>query len=291
MSLRFTLILLFSFAYLTTPVWVSAEIQTITTLHTYIMGDNDSRNDARQLCFLEAKRKVLEKAGSFIQSHSVVNNMELTKDQIISYSAAILSVETVKEEFGFNNGQNMITLTVKAEVDIEQVKKLVGAIVADRSLADRVSHQQQQIRQLEGQLQALNSRLGTAAIDSVGELRKERTVVIENIDEVEKKRIIARNRIREENTGISRNSELIKTYISLRMTMEEVKGLIGEPLKRHWYRSNRSTNKEGDQWLYGELWVCFNEPLRERDYRVYEIAPGIPNTDIGDMCLLNRLKK
>jgi hypothetical protein len=56
-----------------TPVGVvSAEVQTITTSHTYVMGDNDSRNDARQLCFLEAKRKVLEKAGSFIQSHSVV---------------------------------------------------------------------------------------------------------------------------------------------------------------------------------------------------------------------------
>src|SRR5262249_47609444 len=135
-----------------------AETQTITATHTYVMGDNDSRNDARQLCFLEAKRKVLEKAGTFIQSHSVVNNMELTKDQISSYSAAVLSVETVKEEVGFNNGQNTLTLTVKADVDTDQVKQLVEAIQADKRLQDSVAKQQQQILQLEQQVQMLNSR-------------------------------------------------------------------------------------------------------------------------------------
>ena len=45
-----------------------AATQTITVSHSYTLGDNDSRNDARHLCFLEAKRKVLEQAGSFIQS-------------------------------------------------------------------------------------------------------------------------------------------------------------------------------------------------------------------------------
>ena len=59
-----------------------AGVQTITASHTYVLGDNDSRNDARHLCFLEAKRKVLEMAGVYIQSHDVVTNAELTKSQI-----------------------------------------------------------------------------------------------------------------------------------------------------------------------------------------------------------------
>src|SRR5690348_6801244 len=113
---------------------IEAEIQAITATHTYVMGDNDSRNDARQLCFLEAKRKVLEQAGSLIQSSSEVKNFELTKDQISSYSAAVLSVEIIKEEFGFSNGHNSLTLTVKSDVDIADVRKRLAAIIADKSL-------------------------------------------------------------------------------------------------------------------------------------------------------------
>ena len=48
-----------------------AETKTIYASHEYIMGDNDSKNDARHMCFLEAKRKALEKAGTYISSHTV----------------------------------------------------------------------------------------------------------------------------------------------------------------------------------------------------------------------------
>src|SRR3970040_411089 len=88
-----------------------AEVQTITATYTYILGDNDSRNDARQLCFLQAKREVLQKAESFIQSQSVVHTFDLNKDQMTSYSAAVLSVEIVKEDVGLSNGQHTLTLT------------------------------------------------------------------------------------------------------------------------------------------------------------------------------------
>ena len=91
-------------AALILPTSAFAEVQTVTATHTYILGDNDSRNDARQLCFLQAKREVLEQAERFIQSQSVVTNFELTKDQIAPYSTAVLSVEIVKEDIGFSNG-------------------------------------------------------------------------------------------------------------------------------------------------------------------------------------------
>src|ERR1041385_1086997 len=90
-------------AALVIPTIAIAGTHTITTTHTYVMGDNDSRNDARRLCFLEAKRKVLEQAGTLIQSSSEVINLQLTKDQMTSYSAAIVSVETLDETFDHKN--------------------------------------------------------------------------------------------------------------------------------------------------------------------------------------------
>ena len=133
-------------AALTLPTVVSAETQTLIATHTYIMGDNDSRNDARQLCFLEAKRKVLEKAGVYIESVSEVKDFQLTKDKITSFAAAILRVEIVKENFAFENGHNTLTLTVKSDVDGADVQMRLAAIVADKGLQDRIAGQQQQIR-------------------------------------------------------------------------------------------------------------------------------------------------
>src|SRR5712692_4554404 len=214
------------------PTGAFAEVQTITATHTYILGDNDSRNDARQLCFLQAKREVLEKAESFIRSHSVVNNFELTKDQITSYSAAVLSVEIVKEDVGFNSGQYTLTQTVKADVDVGQVNTLLAAIVADKNVADRVAQQQQQIRELEEHVQTLNSRLSVATSGTASELRKERTVVFENIVGLDHVQLVATQRIAREKETIQQKTENILKYVLRDMTPQEVLSLVGEPVKK-----------------------------------------------------------
>lgn len=229
------------------PTVSSAEVKTITATHTYIMGDNDSRNDARQLCFLEAKRKVLEKAGSFIQTSTEVRNFQFTKDQISSYSAAVLSVEITKEDFGFSNGHNTLTVTVKADVDIDDVQKRLAAIVADKSLQERITAQQQQIQQLEQQVQALNSRLSVAPVSSTGELRKERTVVFGNIRELENIKIEAIQRI-------TAKTDIIRRYIIKNMNVEEVVRILGQPQKRE---GNFNSYPYSESWFYGEKWICF----------------------------------
>ena len=43
------------------PCISHAKMETIYAHNKYIMGDNDSKNDAGRMCFLEAKRKVLER--------------------------------------------------------------------------------------------------------------------------------------------------------------------------------------------------------------------------------------
>jgi hypothetical protein len=274
-------------AALILPTSAFAEVQTITATHTYILGDNDSRNDARQLCFLQAKQKVLEKAESFIQSQSVVNNFELTKDQITSYSAAVLSVEIVKEDVDFSNGQTTLTLTVKADVDGDQVNALLAAIVADKSLADRVTQQQQQTRELEEQVQTLNSRLSVATSGTASELRKERKVVFENIAGLDHIQLVATQRIAREKETIQQKTEMILKYVLRDMTPQEVLSLVGEPLKKGLF----SSSGFGLNWYYGELWICFDEPLGLEDWRVEGIGRAGPSPNPIRVCANNLLSQ
>ena len=262
------------------PTDALAEVQTITATHTYILSDYDSRNDARQLCFLQAKQTVLEQAESFIQSQSDVNNFELTKDQITSYSAAVLSVEIVKEDIGFSNGQHTLTLTVKADVDVDQVNHLLAAIVADKNLADRVAQQQQQIRELEGQVQTLNSRVSIATPGATSALRKERTVVFESIAELDRIQLVVTQRIAREKETIHQKTENILKYVLRDMTPQEVVSLVGEPVKKGLF----SSSGFGLNWYYGELWICFDEPLGLEDWRVEGIGRAGPSPNPIHVC-------
>jgi hypothetical protein len=274
-------------AALILPTGAFAEVQTITATHTYILGDNDSRNDARQLCFLQAKREVLEQAESFIQSHSVINNFELTKDQITSYSAAVLSVEIVKEDVGLSNGHNTLTLTVKTDVDVDQVNTLLAAIVADKSVADRVAQQQQQVLELEGQVQTMNSRLSVATSGTASELRKERNVVLENIAGLDRIQLVATQRIVREKETIQQKTESILKYVLRDMTPHEVLSLVGEPVKRGLF----SSSGFGLNWYYGELWICFDEPLGLEDWRVEGIGRAGPSPNPIRVCSNNLLSQ
>jgi Cu/Ag efflux protein CusF len=129
-----------------------AEVQTFTATHTYILGDHDSKEDARQRCLLETKRKILEQAGVYIESSSEVKNFDLTKDKITSFAAAVMQVKDTKEEVGFQQGHMTMTLTITATADLAEVRRQMGARQLDADARDTVAAQQERLKYLEAQL-------------------------------------------------------------------------------------------------------------------------------------------
>ena len=149
-------------AALVLPTVAVAEIQTLTATHTYILGDHDSKDDARQRCLLETKRKILEQASVYIESASEVKDLDLTKDKITSFAAAVMQVKATKEEVGFENGHITLTLTLTATVDSAEVQKLLAARQLDAGVRDDVAVQQERLKRLEAQLEAMQRQIGNA---------------------------------------------------------------------------------------------------------------------------------
>lgn len=166
-------------------------------------------------------------------------------------------MEIIKEDVGSSNGKNRLTLTVEADVDVDQVNTLLAAIVADKNITARVAEQHRQIRELEGQVQTLNSRLSVAIPGAASELRKERNVVLETIAGLDQIQLVAIQRIAREKETIQQKTEMILKYVNRDMTSQEVLSLVGEPVKKVLF----SSSGFGLNWYYGELWICFDEPL------------------------------
>ena len=67
--------------------------------------------------FLEAKRKVIEKAGTYLSSRPQGVNGKLSKDEINTYTAALVKAETAQEAWSVNHSGGMsISMTVKAQI-------------------------------------------------------------------------------------------------------------------------------------------------------------------------------
>ena len=146
-------------AALILPTVAFAEIQTFTATHTYILGDHDSKDDARQRCLLEAKRKILEQAGVYIESASEVKNFDLTKDKITSFAAAVMQVKDTKEEVSFQQGHMTMTLKLTAQVDLAEVRKQLAARQVDAGVRDDVAVQKERLKRLEAQLEAMQKQM------------------------------------------------------------------------------------------------------------------------------------
>jgi hypothetical protein len=137
------------------PIPACAQVRTFTATHTYILSDHDSKDDARQRCLLEAKRKVLEQAGVYVESASEVKDFQLTKDKISSFAAAVMQVRDTKETFGFENGHNTLTLTITADVDLTAMHKQLAARQVDKRVRDEVATQKEHLQNLNEQVQQL----------------------------------------------------------------------------------------------------------------------------------------
>lgn len=145
-------------AALVLPTISFAEVQTFTATHTYILGDHDSKDDARQRCLLEVKRKILEQAGVYIESASEVKNFDLTKDKITSFAAAVMQVKDTKEEVGFQEGHMTLALKLTVQVDLTEARKQLAVWQVDAGVRDDVAVQEERMKRLEAQFEAMQKQ-------------------------------------------------------------------------------------------------------------------------------------
>jgi hypothetical protein len=226
-----------------TSTSTTAAPTTIMETCDFVLGDNDTKNEAREVSFVRCKRRLLERAGSFIQSNVQVTNGKLSKDQVTTYAAAVLSVEVVKERFFFKGESMVLEQTVKARVDLADVKKRLAAIIGDKSVSRKVEGQQKQITDLEKRVEELRQELGSAKTSRAKSIRKEQNIVLGRIDELSKLKIAIMQKIASASTDVIR-------LVERGMTKDEVLKLAGKPRVQY----NR-------QYNYGRVWVQFENGL------------------------------
>ncbi len=145
---------------------VSAESKTVTADGKYVMGDMDSKQNAKALALMEAKRLALEKAGTYIESVSEVKDYQLTKDQINSLAAGVMSVEVLTEDWKMSGESMVVLVSIRATIDTSNLKARIAS-VQDGQGSESMKDIQGQLATLQKELAELKAKQSSPAEKAV----------------------------------------------------------------------------------------------------------------------------
>lgn len=217
-----------------------AEIKTIEESCEYVMGDNDAKIDAKRLCLFEAKRKVLERVGTYVESSTNVLNFNLTKDEIKAYTAGLIKTEIVSDQISFNGQNTVIRMKIKADVDTSALESKMIEIHKDKDLSSKYGKMQDDYNKLEKQVGELQDKLRkTSDWATTEKVRLEREDAFNKLSALEKVK-----------ADIKQKTTIAVKNVEIGMTRDEVIKLVGEPRSVRYPHLN-----------YGNVWVVFENGI------------------------------
>lgn len=140
----------------------SANVRVVTASGEYRMGDHDTRADAVRLAVEAAKRQALEQVATYLESVTEVQNMDVTRDDIRTYTAGVVMVLDQKISTRLEGDTVVIHADLTAQVDPNEVAQAITALRENESAKNELVALRAETDQLHQQLDAANQALATA---------------------------------------------------------------------------------------------------------------------------------
>ncbi len=145
------------------PTVTLAEVRVVTAQGEYRMGDRDTREDAIRLATEAAKRNALEQVAIYLESITIVDGMDVTKDEIRTYTAGLVLVLEQKTDTTLNGDTIVVRTDLVAQIDTEEVRQAIAALRENEDARHQLVALQQENDQLQQDLDAANQALAQAS--------------------------------------------------------------------------------------------------------------------------------
>lgn len=144
------------------PVQVSAEVRTVTAQGEYRLSDHDTKEDGIQLAAEQAKRNALEQVASYLESITVARDLDVTQDEIRSYTAGVVVVLDQHIALRLDDQTVVVQVTLTARVDTDEVVQALATVKQHEEARGELLALQQELDRLHVELDAANQALGAA---------------------------------------------------------------------------------------------------------------------------------
>jgi len=162
-----------------------AEQKVFTQTVKYVMGENESRQELRELATLEAKRQILEQVGVYIEGTTELKQRITEtgtefkdeteyKKEVLAITAGVTNTEIAAEEWKEEDGVFVLYLTCRISVDTEDINRKIQELVRDRQKLDDMRMLQDEVARLQSEMEELRQKLEQAEASQVEEIKKQR---------------------------------------------------------------------------------------------------------------------
>ena len=160
----------------------SSEIRKVTARGEYRLGDHDTRTDGTRHAVEAAKKAALEQVASYLESVTEVRNMDVTRDDIRSYTAGIVKVLDEKITTRLEHNSIVIRADLTAEVDPHEVAQAIAALRENESAQQELMALRAETDRLQEQVEATNRALAAApSLEEVQELSRQRDEMLNEL--------------------------------------------------------------------------------------------------------------
>lgn len=161
----FPLLCLFTINLGTMLAWPDAgraEIRVVTGTGEHRMSDRETKDDAVRLATEQAKKQALEQVASYLESVTVVRDLDVTQDEIRSYTAGMVLVLDQQVKTDLDGDLIVIRVDLTAQVDTDEVAQAIAALKQNEDVRGELLALKQEVDQLQQELEAANQALAAA---------------------------------------------------------------------------------------------------------------------------------
>lgn len=158
-------------------------IKTFTHVINQPFAGSQSPDDAKVAAVVKGKTEVLEKAGTYLESLTVVENFTLTKDQSIALASGILTVDILSQKnYATDEGFGLI-LELKIDVDNSVMNNRVKQIQEDGILIDKYSELKEREKELLERIEKLQKQSKDLAKNAAEDKHEKKKKLSKDLDE------------------------------------------------------------------------------------------------------------
>src|SRR3989337_1031996 len=143
------------------PLHVSAESKEIISEGTYNMGDGETPSVAESRALLQAKWTALEQAGTYVESWTKVENLQLTKDEIQVLASGIMEVTILDKKRTVVGDGIHFWVQIKAKVNPDKIEEMAKR-VKEKSVIDDYKKIQEAYDKSQKEIEELKRQLSQA---------------------------------------------------------------------------------------------------------------------------------
>jgi len=145
------------------PTVALAEVRVVTAQGEHRMGDRDTKEDAVRLATEAAKRNALEQVAVYLESVTMVDGLDVTKDEIRTYTAGIVLVLEQTTNTTIDGDTIVVRTNLVAQIDTDDVQQAIAALRENEDARHQLVALKHENDQLQQDLHAANQALAQAS--------------------------------------------------------------------------------------------------------------------------------